>query len=561
MEKKDIKSSYEEKKESPIEIDKKINKETISWLTKLETSILENDLWYEVKNGENIWRIVYEHSKNANHLPLSADELSWISINPWDKIFFTNDKLIIKKWNKYNTIKLTPKIKTNTQKKSEDIVKSEKIKNENPIKKIDVSTKEEAKKTENNNKEIPNNEEIKIKKNEKENLVEKKEELVKEKNNWNIKEIELWLIDLTQNQKIITTKTNNIDETKLKEKSKNKNIKENNENKNISLEDFFKLDKNKRFEIITKKQDNWYYEISFPNKEIEKITKIDDIIPNEFKYCEVIKNKEFLENNWKKAKLNYFDIVSRINPQDNFSSIFSWEEYWKTTILNWYLIKPIKNINLKTNSNQIFDYLHIAKTWDYKDNINEENIRSIYWDYIKNLCSFIPIWSVIDEKLVYSIIAKESKFNPNAISPTQARWLWQLTIQAINEILKLNESKVQKDWNPWDLLITKEILFKISKNIKIDNNWNISWLETELYYPKNNIKFIINYLIILEEIFSKYSLPRELKRDIIVASYNTWPNTIKELLENKYFSKINENSYVKDIKKTYKKQSKSWIHQ
>lgn len=105
--------------------------------------------------------------------------------------------------------------------------------------------------------------------------------------------------------------------------------------------------------------------------------------------------------------------------------------------MNWYLIKPIKNLE---NNNQIrqmfFDYYHIAKVWNDKDNTNEENIRWIYGRYIKELITNIPIWSSIDEKLVYRIIAKESKFNPNAISPTWARWLWQFTIQTVWSVIK-----------------------------------------------------------------------------------------------------------------------------
>lgn len=551
----EILKQNEKSKEKEKDVWNQIKCETINCLSKFEREILQNEVWHEVKTWENIWRIIYEHSKISNHLPLKADDLIWISVNIGDKIFFSDDKVIIKRWNK-TVIWIDLIKKNNILKKEKDLIKKNEEEIINNIEKETPKKQEEEKEKPITEKKIYNqikNEDIKI---------TNKEE-VEDK-------IDIKLIDLTPNQKTHEIKIKEIKDSDLLEKPNNKN-KEKPKESPLDLESFMKLDKKKRFELITIPQENWYYKIVFPNKEIEQKVTINDIIPNNINNCEIIKDREFLTKDWKKAPLNYFDIVSRDYSNEKFTSIFSWNEYNKVSVMNWYLIKPIKNLENNNQTRQMFfDYYHIAKVWNDKDNTNEENIRWIYGQYIKELITNTPIWSIIDEKFIYRIIAKESRFNPNAISPTWARWLWQFTIQTVWSVIKKNQDLI-KSWydNSNNFLITQENLLKIWKNLKYDEKkWIISGLETELYEPKTAIKLILNYLIILEEIYSKIS-DKNFKQSLILASYNAWPWALKNFIDDfwvkniKDFSKWKKSSwnhkldsslnYAQDVQKFYKK--------
>ncbi len=305
--------------------------------------------------------------------------------------------------------------------------------------------------------------------------------------------------------------------------------------KDISYENFLKLSKENRLKLITIPSDNWYLKIKFPNKDLALKVKIDDIIPDSYNCAEVIRDKEYLTNKKTRAKLNYFDIAIKSPPLNTFNSAFKWDVYDQIVINDWYLIKP-KNILINKETSTIFKS-DSAFIWDKIAYENEIIIRSFYSEMIKNLWNSFKKSSVIDENFIYSILAQESRFDPNAISYTKARWLAQLTEETMvwliskNEWVKTHLRNLKKDTNLWDFLVTKKDLIETSRELninKVDGEYNFNWVDTELYHPETSIKLCVNYLMYLEKTFDDVE-NKELRKDLIRASYNWWQNKIRKL--------------------------------
>lgn len=258
--------------------------------------------------------------------------------------------------------------------------------------------------------------------------------------------------------------------------------------------------------MITKESNSWYYKIVFPNQELAKKVTINDIIPEKYEYCEIIRDREYKLADWTKAEKNYFDIVKK-DDSNNFKSIFIWKQYDSIVINNWFLIKP-NNYKINDKINTIYDSNDNDPQVKSVAN-NEKIIRNLYTDTIKEIVSKIKKPSAIDEKFIFSIIAEESKFNPNAISHTWVRWLWQIREVTLADILIRNanwwlEDKI-KQWSKLeDILLYNDDLIETSRKLKVSHNWwkiNYSWVDTELYHPEISIKWTINYLLFLESLF------------------------------------------------------------
>ena len=248
-----------------------------------------------------------------------------------------------------------------------------------------------------------------------------------------------------------------------------------------------------------------------------------------------IRDKEYLTNEKTRAKLNYFDIAIKSPPLNTFNSAFKWDVYDQIVINDWYLIKP-KNILINKETTTIFKS-DSAFIWDKIAYENEIIIRSFYSEMIKNLWNSFKKSSVIDENFIYSILAQESRFDPNAISYTKARWLAQLTEETMvwliskNEWVKTHLRNLKKDTNLWDFLVTKKDLIETSRELninKVDGEYNFNWVDTELYHPETSIKLCVNYLMYLEKTFDDVE-NKELRKDLIRASYNWWQNKIRKL--------------------------------
>lgn len=324
-------------------------------------------------------------------------------------------------------------------------------------------------------------------------------------------------------------------ENKISKKSEKKeNIETDSEE--LEYENFLKLSVEERFKLVTIPSNNWYLKINFPNKTLASKVSINDIIPEEYKYCHVVRDREIKIKWWEKVEKNYFDIAQR-NSNNQFESIFEWKQYDKIIINNWFLIKPTNyeiNYDIKTIYNK--DDNDVSK-----QNVanNEIIIRNIYWELINEITSKIKQPTSINSDFVYAIIAEESKFNPNAISYTWVRGLWQIQEATLADILIRNKNwrldEQIKNWeNLEDIFLYNDQLIETKRELIVTNNkWkiNYSWVDTELYHPEISIKSTINYLLFLESLFDDVK-NLTLRRHLIAASYNMWATWLKNLIKD-----------------------------
>lgn len=496
---------------------KSINIETIIWLSQVLKDWLINEFHtHKVSPWENIWRIIYERT----WISMSESTLKNIKIKAWDEVVFVNEYIIIRdsKWVYFRT-------QIDKYEKFIKKIRNKQIKTEveNRIKPI--------------KKKKDNNLEKKTTLNEKKNIENKKNSNDKSKlNNLrdNVIEKTKNINDEIDNQidNVIRSVSSIINENSKNNENSNKDLEI---NQNLSYDDFLKLDKDKRFQMITKESNSWYYKIVFPNQELAKKVTINDIIPEKYEYCEIIRDREYKLADWTKAEKNYFDIVKK-DDSNNFKSIFIWKQYDSIVINNWFLIKP-NNYKINDKINTIYDSNDNDPQVKSVAN-NEKIIRNLYTDTIKEIVSKIKKPSAIDEKFIFSIIAEESKFNPNAISHTWVRWLWQIREATLADILIRNanwwlEDKI-KQWSKLeDILLYNDDLIETSRKLKVSHNWwkiNYSWVDTELYHPEISIKWTINYLLFLESLFSDID-NLNLRRYLITASYNMGAQWLKDLIK------------------------------
>lgn len=496
---------------------KSINIETIIWLSQVLKDWLINEFHtHKVSPWENIWRIIYERT----WISMSESTLKNIKIKAWDEVVFVNEYIIIRdsKWVYFRT-------QIDKYEKFIKKIRNKQIKTEveNRIKPI--------------KKKKDNNLEKKTTLNEKKNIENKKNSNDKSKlNNLrdNVIEKTKNINDEIDNQidNVIRSVSSIINKNSKNNENSNKDLEI---NQNLSYDDFLKLDKDKRFQMITKESNSWYYKIVFPNQELAKKVTINDIIPEKYEYCEIIRDREYKLADWTKAEKNYFDIVKK-DDSNNFKSIFIWKQYDSIVINNWFLIKP-NNYKINDKINTIYDSNDNDPQVKSVAN-NEKIIRNLYTDTIKEIVSKIKKPSAIDEKFIFSIIAEESKFNPNAISHTWVRWLWQIREATLADILIRNanwwlEDKI-KQWSKLeDILLYNDDLIETSRKLKVSHNWwkiNYSWVDTELYHPEISIKWTINYLLFLESLFIDID-NLNLRRYLITASYNMGAQWLKDLIK------------------------------
>lgn len=341
----------------------------------------------------------------------------------------------------------------------------------------------------------------------------------------------------------------------------------------LNYENFMKLSVQERFNLVTTTSTNWYFKINFPNKILAAKVSINDIIPPEYQHCHVVRDREIRIWWWKKAEKNYFDIAKR-NSNNEFESIFEWKQYDKIVINNWFLIKPI-NYQINEDIKTIYDK---DDNDPAKQNVanNEIIIRNIYWELIEEITSKIKQPTSIDANFVYAIIAEESKFNPNAISHTWVRGLWQIQESTLADILIRNKNwRLDEEIKSWtnleDIFLYNDQLIETKREfIVTSHKWNInySWVDTELYHPEIAIKWTINYLLFLEGLFDDVK-NINLRRHMIAASYNMWATGLKRLIKEHWKNPNNLNeliwilknnqepkNYVARVNRYYDKQKK-----
>lgn len=331
-------------------------------------------------------------------------------------------------------------------------------------------------------------------------------------------------------------------------------IPENNETitDELNYENFMKLSIEDRFKLVTVPSTNWYLKINFPNKTLASKVSINDIIPENYNYCHIVRDRELRIWWWKKAEKNYFDIAKR-NSNNEFESVFEWKQYEKIIINNWFLIKPT-NYEINYDIKTIYDKDDNDVS---KQNVanNEIIIRNIYWELINEITSKIQEPTSINSDFVYAIIAEESKFNPNAISHTWVRGLWQIQESTLADILIRNKNwrldDQVKDWvNLEDLFLYNDQLIETKRELVVTSHkWNInySWIDTELYHPEIAIKWTINYLLFLEGLFDDIKNVN-LRRHLIAASYNMWATWLKRLIREHWKNPKNLNELIGILK-------------
>lgn len=174
---------------------------------------------------------------------------------------------------------------------------------------------------------------------------------------------------------------------------------------------------------------------------------------------------------------------------------------------------PVKEISFST----IFDK-DSPLLWDKIAYKNEIKIRKLYWKIVTYLIDIYCQWSLIDESFLYGMIARESRFDKNARSPTGVKGLGQITSDTIETIININIAKTRNNPAAWDLYIS-DILR--GANGKTDRN--------KVLEPLNQIKLTISYLLYLESLFSHIE-NEEFKKKLIITSYNLWPWKTQEVL-------------------------------
>lgn len=297
-----------------------------------------------------------------------------------------------------------------------------------------------------------------------------------------------------------------------------------------------KLSIEQRFEKLVKPSKDGYFIVDFYKnfdpklwRILERKISLDDIIPSNFKFCEVSRDDEYFYKG-KIPHKNYFDIVSREDSGD-FDSMFSGVKYKSTIIKDWYIIKPF-NKDLLPDSD-----INTISSWYQKK--NELVIKKLYWEKITYFINeyFKKNNSIIDESLFYSLLKQESAFDPNAISHTWTRWLAMVTLSTTKDVISNNKRLLQdKDFlkensGIEELLITNMDWFKKWSKFYSYPKW-FKWVETQFYNPINSIKLSLSYLMSIEKEFN-YIKNKDFKKDLVLARYNAWTVVYNIVLKNK----------------------------
>lgn len=314
-------------------------------------------------------------------------------------------------------------------------------------------------------------------------------------------------------------------------------------------------DPKERFEMVTEPVNMWYFKINF-NKMLKyapytaeqlsllaRTLTLNDILPPDKMSCIIMKNIRWVDA---VKPNNYFDVVFRWTDW-SFSKNWSIKRginnpYKFPIISNWYIIKPFNIKEQDLVDAQIFSSNSKNKLWAGEVEAfgkNEQIIRTFYWDEIVSIASRnidVNPTTVIDVDLLYAMMARESKFNPNAISRTQVRGLGQVQQNVIAEMLYDNSVAIRKWlWKADHLFDVSDILniWNPLKYNRVKNKatgwyeYRLAWIDSKLYLPETWIRAMSNNLMNMEEDLSNIlpnwdSYTELFKRQIILASYNWW---------------------------------------
>lgn len=496
---------------------------------------------YIVKQDENAWRIVFNQTKSYK----IAANFNLVKIRPGDIFLFSDTEIkVTRNWKTRFNIVLDNKSITNSQ-----IIETKSVEQVLPENTSIPAVLEEKKEPE--EQEIPENNNIPLVIEPEKSVSDIVEELVE-----NI--VETQVIENVSEESIPLIKTSiKREEDILVPKKQEIPVLDIKKEQEISYDFFMSLPKEVRFHLVTKEVKDWYYEINFPNKELANKVTVDDIIPDKFWQTYLIKDKEnyYIDEKTWKRKLKrdaYFNVLWR---DENwvFHSLFSWKKYKRDiVIIDWYLIKPF-NQKFKEIKDHKFDKRISPSPYN-----NEIIIKNLYWSLIRELIEAnFPDEADIYEDFFYSIIARESAFDPNAISPTNTRWLWMITRRTIIDILLRNTRELEKlkaldltrfNWDvaSWDYSLEKleeedyNFIFVLNdfipvwRNISLYKDWEkhrLKGIDTKLYLPETSIPVSINYLRYLRSQFS-FMEESNFKRQVIAVSYNAGPWIIKYILKH-----------------------------
>ncbi|MDD3646713.1 MAG: transglycosylase SLT domain-containing protein [Candidatus Gracilibacteria bacterium] len=304
-----------------------------------------------------------------------------------------------------------------------------------------------------------------------------------------------------------------------------------------------------RFKQVVRLVNNGYYEINFPDNLDTEDIHIEDIIPEKYSYVTIVKDAEKFRKNKRGRTVaiedNYFDILRR-RPDGTFSSIFSGKKYnGSYKPVNGYLLKLEQpNYDFEDLGNPI-----INPNVDPGGYNNEMAIRSLYGKLVsKFILEYLGEDSIIDETFFYSIIARESSFDPNAVSWFGTRGLCMVTGETVLHILEENKDTLDDvyrerniklaqfnsdvitgdyelpnfDNKHMEFLVELGDFIPVGREVKLSTNGRKSSLKglgTKLYDPEISILLALNYLKSLEDVFS-FVKDKQFRRDLITVSYN-----------------------------------------
>ncbi len=187
--------------------------------------------------------------------------------------------------------------------------------------------------------------------------------------------------------------------------------------------------------------------------------------------------------------------------------------------------------------------------------IREVWIRKKYWEKITWLFQKYVSWSIVDENMLWAIIAKESRFDTKAISYKWVDWLCQISNDTVDTILNINAARNKKDSNKEELFIERKSLEskrynKKKKKFELD--------EKKVLDPLVQMKLAISYLLFLEKLFElvpiKTLKEKEFKKDLMVTAYNLGPTKTKEIYDK--YKWINDWNW---LKKALEEASDDWL--
>lgn len=295
--------------------------------------------------------------------------------------------------------------------------------------------------------------------------------------------------------------------------------------RNYTYEQFMALDKVERFRIVSHPDVRWYRRIRFPNRELQSRVSLNDILPDFYAWASVLRSREIRA--WRApAVANYYGVYRR--EWDWFVNLFAW--VWnnnnRPVIMSDFIIKPYVDLSLAEVDNMIFDRESPFRG-DRDAYQNELIIRNLFDWYLDELIQRLPQNTAINRDFIYSVIAQESMFNPNAVSHTWVRWLSQITTTTyLQNLSSMDDSQILRVWSR-------------------------SRVDTELYDPGNAFQVMVNHFASIERRLFSDIENHNLRKELMIISYNAWENLVNSIYRSNMSSINSWDDFIRVLRSRF----------